>query len=72
VPLHSGVYHWWYTIGLELTKNYMQVQLVYYYYHLFYYLLVTFTAKFRQVYLGFKNNESRLNHHLSGLLGLVH
>jgi photosystem I P700 chlorophyll a apoprotein A2 len=44
--------------------------LVYYYYHQLYYLLVTFTTKIRQAYLGFKNNESRLNHHLSGLLGV--
>jgi photosystem I P700 chlorophyll a apoprotein A2 len=30
--------------------------------------LVTFTTKIPSIYHGLKNNESRLNHHLSGLV----
>jgi photosystem I P700 chlorophyll a apoprotein A2 len=45
--------------------------LVYYYYHQLYYSLVgyIYNQNSVQAYLGF-NNESRLNHHLSGLLGV--
>jgi photosystem I P700 chlorophyll a apoprotein A2 len=55
---------------LELTKNYAgSIGLLL---SSVYYLLVgyIYSQNFVQVYLGFKNNESRLNHHLSGLLGV--
>jgi photosystem I P700 chlorophyll a apoprotein A2 len=56
------VYNWF------RTNQELYGSIGYYYYHL-YYLLVGYLQKIRQVY-GFKNNESRLNHHLSGLLGV--
>ena len=67
----SGVYHWWYTIGMRTNSDLYFGALG---------LLMLSTAllfagwlhlqpKFRPGIAWFKNNESRLNHHLSGLFG---
>ena len=57
---------------LELIKNYTKVQLVYYYFHALYYLQVgyIYSQNSDQVYRGLKIMNLRLNHHLSGLLGV--
>jgi photosystem I P700 chlorophyll a apoprotein A2 len=69
---YSGLYHWWYTIGMRTTTQLYTGSL----------FLLAFSAlllyagwlhlqpKFRPRLLWFRNNESRLNHHLSGLFGV--
>jgi photosystem I P700 chlorophyll a apoprotein A2 len=68
----SGVYHWWYTVGMRTNTDLYLGALG---------LLVLSTTllfagwlhlqpKFRPGIAWFKNNESRLNHHLSGLFGV--
>nr|NP_045213.1 photosystem I P700 chlorophyll a apoprotein A2 [Cyanidium caldarium]Q9TLQ6.1 RecName: Full=Photosystem I P700 chlorophyll a apoprotein A2; AltName: Full=PSI-B; AltName: Full=PsaB [Cyanidium caldarium]AAF12881.1 unknown [Cyanidium caldarium]WDB00145.1 photosystem I P700 chlorophyll a apoprotein A2 [Cyanidium caldarium] len=69
---YSGVYHWWYTIGMRTSSDLYAGAL---------FLLVLaalcmfagrlhLQPKFKPSISWFKNNESRLNHHLSGLFGL--
>ena len=69
---YSGVYQWWYTIGMRSNTDLYNGSV---------FLLVLagvflfagwlhLQPKFRPGLSWFKNNESRLNHHLSGLLGL--
>mmetsp|Transcript_46524 Transcript_46524/g.68042 ORF Transcript_46524/g.68042 Transcript_46524/m.68042 type:complete len:737 (+) Transcript_46524:935-3145(+) len=69
---YSGVYHWWYTIGMRTNNDLYTGSLG----------LIGFSAlllfagwlhlqpKFSPSLAWFKNNESRLNHHLSGLFGV--
>jgi photosystem I P700 chlorophyll a apoprotein A2 len=69
---YSGLYHWWYTIGMR-TNNDLYVASLF---------LLTLAAiflfggwlhlqsKFKPNISWFKNNEARLNHHLSGLFGV--
>jgi photosystem I P700 chlorophyll a apoprotein A2 len=68
----SGVYQWWYTIGFRTNQELYKGSLG---------LLILSSVllfagwlhlqpKFRPSLSWFKNNESRLNHHLSGLLGV--
>ena len=67
----AGLYQWWYTIGFRTNQELYRasigvlllasVLLVAGWLHL--------QPKFRPSLSWFKNNESRLNHHLSGLLG---
>jgi photosystem I P700 chlorophyll a apoprotein A2 len=68
----SGVYHWWYTIGMR-TNSDLYVGAVF--------LLILSAVflfagwlhlqpKFRPSLSWFKNAESRLNHHLAGLFGV--
>ena len=69
---YSGVYHWWYTIGFRTNQELYTgsigllllscVLLIAGWLHL--------QPKFRPSVSWFKNNESRLNHHLSGLFGI--
>ena len=69
---YSGVYHWWYTIGMRSNNElYMG--------SIFLMLLATvmlfagwlhLQPKFRPSLAWFKNAESRLNHHLAGLFGV--
>jgi photosystem I P700 chlorophyll a apoprotein A2 len=68
----SGVYQWWYTIGIRTNQDLYQGSL-------FLCILATLflfrgwchlQPKFQPSLLWFKNAESRLNHHLSGLFGL--
>ena len=69
----SGVYHWWYTIGMRTNMIYMLVLYSYYSYYVYLFAgWLHLQPKFRPGLSWFKNNESRLNHHLSGLLVLVH
>jgi photosystem I P700 chlorophyll a apoprotein A2 len=69
---YSGVYHWWYTIGMTSNAELYQGALA---------LLVLASVmlfagwlhlqpKFRPSLSWFKNAESRLNHHLAGLFGV--
>jgi photosystem I P700 chlorophyll a apoprotein A2 len=67
----AGLYQWWYTIGFRTNQELYRgsigllllasVLLIAGWLHL--------QPKFRPSLSWFKNNESRLNHHLSGLLG---
>ena len=69
---YSGVYHWWYTIGMRTNNDLYTgslfllclsvVMLLGGWLHL--------QPKFKPGLGWFKNNESRLNHHLSGLFGV--
>jgi len=68
----SGVYYWWYTIGMR-TKEDLYLAAI----GLLLFSLVLLQAgwlhlqpKFKPNISWFKNNESRLNHHLSGLFGI--
>ena len=68
----SGVYQWWYTIGIKTNQDL-------YYGSIFLCLLaglflfagwLHLQPKFQPALFWFKNSESRLNHHLSGLFGV--
>ena len=67
----SGVYQWWYTIGMRTNQDLYMASV---------FLLVVallflqagwlhLQPQFKPSIAWFKNNESRLNHHLSGLFG---
>jgi photosystem I P700 chlorophyll a apoprotein A2 len=69
---YSGVYHWWYTIGMRTNGDLYQGSI---------FLLILASVmlfagwlhlqpKFRPSLAWFKNAESRLNHHLAGLFGV--
>jgi photosystem I P700 chlorophyll a apoprotein A2 len=69
---YSGVYHWWYTIGMRSNAELYQGAI---------FLLVIsaillfagwlhLQPKFRPSLSWFKNAESRMNHHLAGLFGV--
>jgi photosystem I P700 chlorophyll a apoprotein A2 len=69
---YSGVYHWWYTIGMRTNADLYQGAI---------FLLVLsaiflfagwlhLQPKFRPSLAWFKNAESRMNHHLAGLFGV--
>ncbi|MEM0980045.1 MAG: photosystem I core protein PsaB [Cyanobacteria bacterium P01_H01_bin.58] len=69
---YSGVYHWWYTIGMRTNTELYSGAV---------FLLLLSAAflfagwlhlqpKFRPSLSWFKNAESRLNHHLAGLFGV--
>lgn len=69
---YSGVYHWWYTIGMRSNAELYQGAI---------FLLILASVllfagwlhlqpKFRPSLSWFKNAESRLNHHLAGLFGV--
>jgi len=68
----SGVYQWWYTIGFRTNQELYRGSLGL----LILSCVLLFAGwlhlqpKFRPSLAWFKNNESRLNHHLSGLLGV--
>ncbi|WOD41193.1 photosystem I core protein PsaB [Nodosilinea sp. E11] len=68
----SGVYHWWYTIGMRTNSDLYSGAV---------FLLILSAVflfagwlhlqpKFRPSLSWFKNAESRLNHHLAGLFGV--
>jgi photosystem I P700 chlorophyll a apoprotein A2 len=69
---YSGVYQWWYTIGFRTNQELYAGSLGL----LLLSCILLFAGwlhlqpKFRPSLSWFKNNESRLNHHLSGLLGV--
>lgn len=69
---YSGVYHWWYTIGMRTNTDLYSGAV---------FLLILSAVflfagwlhlqpKFRPSLSWFKNAESRLNHHLAGLFGV--
>jgi len=68
----SGLYHWWYTIGMRTNSDLYNGAL----FLLVLSALMLFAGwlhlqpKFKPGLSWFKNNESRLNHHLSGLFGV--
>lgn len=68
---YSGVYHWWYTIGMRTNGDLYQGSV----FLLILSALFLFAGwlhlqpKFRPSLSWFKNAESRLNHHLAGLFG---
>jgi len=68
----SGVYHWWYTIGFRTNQQLYQSAIGLLIFACF--LLIAgwlhLQPKFKPSLSWFKNNESRLNHHLSGLFGI--
>jgi len=68
----SGLYQWWYTIGLRTNQQLYtgSLGLLILSCVLLFAGWVHLQPKFRPSLSWFKNNESRLNHHLSGLLGV--
>ena len=68
----SGVYQWWYTIGFRTNQELYQgaIGLLLFSCVLLFAGWLHLQPKFRPSLSWFKNNESRLNHHLSGLLGV--
>ena len=68
---YSGVYHWWYTIGMRTNQQLYvgSIFLLGLAALLLYAGWLHLQPKFRPSLSWFKNNESRLNHHLSGLFG---
>ncbi|CCH67193.1 photosystem I P700 chlorophyll a apoprotein subunit Ib (PsaB) [Richelia intracellularis HH01] len=69
---YSGVYHWWYTIGMRTNGDlYMgSVFLLMFAAVLLFAGWLHLQPKFRPSLAWFKNAESRLNHHLAGLFGV--
>ncbi|MEM6591424.1 MAG: photosystem I core protein PsaB, partial [Cyanobacteria bacterium P01_C01_bin.73] len=68
----SGVYHWWYTIGMR-TNNELYSGAVFLLLLSAVFLFAGWLhlqPKFRPSLSWFKNAESRLNHHLAGLFGV--
>jgi len=68
----SGVYQWWYTIGFRTNQELYvgSVGLLILSSVLLFAGWLHLQPKFRPSLSWFKNNESRLNHHLSGLMGV--
>ena len=68
----SGVYHWWYTIGMRTNTDlyFGALGLLCLSCALLFAGWLHLQPKFRPGLAWFKNNESRLNHHLSGLFGV--
>jgi photosystem I P700 chlorophyll a apoprotein A2 len=69
---YSGVYHWWYTIGMRLNADLYAgaIGLLVFSAVLLFAGWLHLQPSFRPSLSWFKNAESRLNHHLSGLFGV--
>ncbi|MER3432444.1 MAG: photosystem I core protein PsaB [Leptolyngbya sp. ERB_1_1] len=69
---YSGLYHWWYTIGMRTNGDLYQgsVFLLILSAVLLFAGWLHLQPKFRPSLAWFKNAESRLNHHLAGLFGV--
>jgi len=69
---YSGVYHWWYTIGMRTNGElYMGSVFLLLLAALFLFAgWLHLQPKFRPSLAWFKNAEPRLNHHLAGLFGV--
>lgn len=69
---YSGIYQWWYTIGLRTNQELYTgaIGLLLLSCVLLFAGWLHLQPKFRPSLSWFTNNESRLNHHLSGLLGV--
>jgi photosystem I P700 chlorophyll a apoprotein A2 len=68
----AGIYQWWYTIGFRTNQELYagSVGLLILSSVLLFAGWLHLQPKFRPSLSWFKNNESRLNHHLSGLMGV--
>nr|YP_009392512.1 photosystem I P700 apoprotein A2 [Caloglossa monosticha]ARW61074.1 photosystem I P700 apoprotein A2 [Caloglossa monosticha] len=68
----SGLYHWWYTIGMRTNEDLYNsaVFLIILSAVMLFAGWLHLQPKFKPGLSWFKNNESRLNHHLSGLFGV--
>ncbi|ESA35529.1 photosystem i core protein [Leptolyngbya sp. Heron Island J] len=68
----SGVYHWWYTIGMRTNGDLYSASLFLIVLSSIFLLAgwLHLQPKFRPSLSWFKNAESRLNHHLAGLFGV--
>ena len=69
---YSGLYNWWYTIGIR-TNNELylgSIGLLFLSAILLFAGWLHLQPKFKPALAWFKNNESRLNHHLIGLFGV--
>ena len=68
----SGVYHWWYTIGMRTNSDlYTGAVFLLLLSAIFLFAgWLHLQPKFRPSLSWFKNAESRLNHHLAGLFGV--
>ena len=69
---YSGLYNWWYTIGIR-TNNELylgSIGLLFLSAILLFAGWLHLQPKFKPALGWFKNNESRLNHHLIGLFGV--
>jgi photosystem I P700 chlorophyll a apoprotein A2 len=69
---YSGLYNWWYTIGIRTNNElYMgSIGLLLLSAVLLFAGWLHLQPKFKPALAWFKNNESRLNHHLIGLFGV--
>jgi photosystem I P700 chlorophyll a apoprotein A2 len=69
---YSGLYHWWYTIGIRTNNDlYLGALFLLVISGLFLFAgWLHLQPKFKPSLAWFKNNESRLNHHLAGLFGV--
>jgi photosystem I P700 chlorophyll a apoprotein A2 len=69
---YSGVYHWWYTIGMRTNADLYNgsIGLLIFAAVLLFAGWLHLQPKFRPSLSWFKNAESRLNHHLAGLFGV--
>ncbi len=69
---YSGVYHWWYTIGMRTNADLYNgsIGLLIFSAVLLFAGWLHLQPKFRPSLAWFKNAESRLNHHLAGLFGV--
>jgi photosystem I P700 chlorophyll a apoprotein A2 len=69
---YSGVYHWWYTIGMRTNADLYNgsIGLLIFSAVLLFAGWLHLQPKFRPSLSWFKNAESRLNHHLAGLFGV--
>jgi len=69
---YSGLYNWWYTIGIRNNNDLYtgSVGLLLLSAILLFAAWLHLQPKFKPTVAWFKNNESRLNHHIIGLFGI--
>jgi photosystem I P700 chlorophyll a apoprotein A2 len=69
---YSGLYNWWYTIGMRSNNDlyFGSIGLLLLASTLIFAAWLHLQPKFKPSVAWFKNNESRLNHHLTGLFGV--
>ena len=69
---YSGLYNWWFTIGMRSNNDlyFGSIGLLLLASVLIFAAWLHLQPKFKPSVAWFKNNESRLNHHLTGLFGV--
>jgi len=69
---YSGLYNWWYTIGIRTNSDLYRgsIGLLLLSTVLLFAAWLHLQPKFKPTVAWFKNNESRLNHHIIGLIGV--